>query len=118
MRQRTAHPVSATFELIKQFGDIGVVYRPADRIFEQVLLANIGDIGAIITFGEKVIKRLVAMRAYMFRDGFIPFFRIGKHGIDIENHPAKIKHAMLYKVANAKSRAGVARNLNCAACLS
>ena len=77
--------------------------RLATVIRQQILLADISDIAAVITFREKMIKGLVFGGLQIFRNGFIPFFAIREHRIDIIDHTAKIKNAMAHDVANGET---------------
>ena len=109
MRQCAPHPVSAIFKLVEQLRNIGVVDGTSAGIVQQVLLADIGDVRAIVAFREQVIERLIAVRADVLRDGFVPFLRIGKDWVDIEDYAAEIEHAVLYNRANTELGAGIAR---------
>ena len=63
-------------------------------IEDQILLANVSDVAALGILGEQVIEGLVLGRPDFFRNGLIPFVAVGKFGIDIEHHAAKIEQAM------------------------
>jgi hypothetical protein len=72
-------------------------------VMQQVLLADIGDIAALRIFGEQVIKGLVLMGANILRNRLISVVAVRKNRVDIENHTAKIEHAMLDDIADRKA---------------
>lgn len=81
-----------------------MVDRTSFAIGQQVLLADIGDIAGIAIFSEQVIEWLLAVRAHLFRDRFVPFLTIGEDRIDVENHAAKIENFVTNDIANPKPR--------------
>ena len=77
-----------------------MVHWPVFGIGQQVLLADIGDIAAVRIFGEKMVERLILMRANSLWNGVIPFVAIGKNRIDIEHNTAEIENAMTHDIAD------------------
>jgi len=69
--QRASKPIAAVFEILKDLMHIRVLNRAPNRIAQQVLLADIGHIRAVIAFREKVIERLVAVWADVFWDRIV-----------------------------------------------
>ena len=75
-------------------------------IRNQILLADIGDITALGILCKQVIKGLILFGANMFGDRLIPFLAIGKNGVDIKDHTAKIKDAVAHHFTNGKTGFG------------
>ncbi len=63
--------------------------RLAGIVGDKVLFRHISHIIALVVFRQKVVKRLILVRAHLFGDGLVPVLGIGKHGVHIENHPAE-----------------------------
>ena len=112
MCQAIAHPVAAVFELLEILVHIGMRDRAGERIRNQVLLADIGDVIVLVAFGEQVVERLVAARADLFRDGLVPVLAVGEDRVDIEDHAAEIENPVTDNIANAKAAAGLARGVD------
>jgi hypothetical protein len=79
-----------------------VVHRAAIAVFDQVLLADIGDIGAFLILGEEVVIGLFAPGAKILGDLLVPFLAVGKDGVDVEHHAAKIILTVANDVADGK----------------
>jgi hypothetical protein len=95
-----------------------MIDRPSLRIGKEITLAHIGDIGRIIVFREQVVEGLVAAWPDVFRDRLVPFFRIGKHRIDIEDDTPKGEQAMANHITNAEAGTCLAGRANGAASLA
>ena len=80
--------------------------RPMLGIRNQILLADIGDIAALGILREQVIKRLILLGANMLGDRLVPFLAIGKNGVDIKDHTAKIKDAVADHFTNGETGFG------------
>ena len=89
-----------------------VIDRAGAGIADQVLLADICDVGIVVALGQQVIKRLIPVRANIFGNGIVPFLAIGENRIDIEDHTAKIEQAMAHDIANGEACASAARCLD------
>lgn len=96
--------VTAMFHFFEQAVDLRMIDRSAVAVRHQILLADIGNIGRIVIFGEQMVKRLLLGRADRFRDRFIPFFAIGKDGVNIEHNAAEIEQTMAHHIARRKDR--------------
>ena len=66
MGHAPAHLVAAVGEFIEHLVDIGMVDRAAGPIADKVLLADIGHVVRIVTLGEEVVVRLIALGANLF----------------------------------------------------
>ncbi len=86
-------------------------------IGEQILLADIGDVGTVLIFRQQMIERLLPPWADIFRDRLIPLFAVGKNRVDIKDYAAKIERSVSHDFADSKPRTGMARNLDGATCL-
>jgi hypothetical protein len=84
----------AVLERSEKVAQIRVIDRLAGIIGDKVLFRHIGYIVALVIFGQKVIKRLIFLRAAVFGNVFLPFIRIRKHCIHIEYDPPKGMLAM------------------------
>ena len=87
-----------------------MVHWPVFGIGQQVLLADIGDIAAVRIFGEKMVERLILMRANSLWNGVIPFFAIGEDRVDIKHDAAKIEYAVAHDIADGKAGFGDGRH--------
>jgi hypothetical protein len=83
--QRIAQAVEILEDLLK----LGMVHRAGFAVFQQVLLADIGDIGPILILGEEVVIGLLAPGAQILGDRFVPFLAVGEDGVDVEDDPRK-----------------------------
>jgi hypothetical protein len=84
----------------EQPGDRGMVDRLVAVVGDQVLLADIGDVARFAVLGEQVVEGLVLLRADLFGDRLVPFVAVREDGIDVEDHPAEIEHAVADDVAD------------------
>jgi len=71
-------------------------------VIDQVLLADIGDVGAFVILGEKMIKGLLAGGTQRFGNRFVPFLAVGENGVDVEHNPAKAMQPVPHDIANPK----------------
>src|SRR5690606_24193833 len=92
-----------------------MVDRPGGPVAEQVLLADVRDVGRILAFGEQVVERLVAPRAHLLGDRLVPFLAVGEDRVDVEHHAAEIELLVAYDVAAREARPGMGRRLAAAA---
>ncbi len=95
-----------------------MIHRAALAVAHQITLAYISDIARFFILREEVIERLIARRTHVLGDRLIPFFAIGKNGIDIEDHAAKIEQAVADDLADTKAAAGLSRGIYGAARLA
>ena len=103
MRQALPHPVAPGLELLEILVHVRVRNRARDRIADQVLLADIGNVVAVLALGEQVVERLVAIGPDVFWDRLVPSVAIGEDGVDIEDHAAKIGHPVFHHIANGEA---------------
>ena len=94
-----------------------MIDRSTFRVGEQVLLADIGDVGTVFVLCQQVIIWLIAIRAQVLRNGLVPFFAIGEDRVNIEDHSAKIECAMAHDIANSEAGTSVAGSLDGSASL-
>jgi hypothetical protein len=109
--------VVAIVELLEQLFDLGVVHRAAIAVLDQVLLADIGDIGAFLILGEEVVIGLFAPGTKILGDLLVPFLAVGEDGVDVEHHAAKIILTVANDVADGKIGTAGARHLDTPASL-
>lgn len=95
-----------------------MLHRTSSAIADQVLLTDIGNVAGILILSEQMIERLITVRPDFLRDGFVPFFAVGKDGVDIEYNSAKIEQAVTHHLTNAKPRLGLTRRIDSAACMA
>jgi len=117
MRQAAAQAIAPAAKILEQLRDLRMVDRFAILVHQQVLLADIGDVGTVIILGQQMIEWLIAPWPLPFGDLFIPFVRIGIDRIDIKHDAAKIMAAVLYDITNRKASARTARGIDETACL-
>jgi len=96
---RPLYPVDAAFCLLKHVLDLGMSQWCTARVRHEILLRDIGDIFAFRVLCKEMIEGLVAARPYVFRNGLIPFFRIVKFRIDIEDYTSKGENPVAYHLA-------------------
>lgn len=106
--QSAMQAVASAGKVREQLGNVRVIDRSTIAIAHEILLADIGNIGAFLVLGQQVVERLVPVRTNIFGDGFVPFLAVGKHGIDIEYDTAKPEKPVTHDVANSKARLAVA----------
>ena len=70
------------------------------------MLAYISDVTVFGVFGEQMVKWLIFRRTHWLRDRLIPFIAIGKDGINVEHHTAKIEYTVAHHVADGKRSFG------------
>ncbi|MCY1310769.1 hypothetical protein D9M70_609950 [compost metagenome] len=80
--------------LVEQGIDLGVAHRPVAVVELQVLLGNVGDILAVVVFGEQMVEGLILARADLLRNGVPPFFGVGVFRIDVENDASERENPM------------------------
>jgi hypothetical protein len=69
---------------------------------EQILLADISDVGGFRILGEEVVEGLVLGRPNILGDRLVPFLAIGEDRVDVENHAAKIEKTVPNQLADRK----------------
>lgn len=102
----TLERVAAIFKSIEHPRYRRVINRPFFIVRDQILLADISNIAVFSILSEQMIKWLITARTNVFGDCRIPFFAIGKNGIDIKHNTAKFEHAVADNFANAKAGMG------------
>ncbi len=92
--------VTTVVEIVEHAANRRMFNRAIFIIRNQVLLTDIGDIAAFRIFREEMIKRLITPGPDFGRDRIIPFFAVGKDGINVENDSAKFEQAVADDVSN------------------
>ena len=110
--QAVPQRIASVREIIKNLRNRWMIYGAAVAVALQILLADISHVGRILIFGEQVIKRLIAARAHVLGDRFVPLFAVGKDRIDIENNPAEAKFPVAYDIANRETGASLQGGVN------
>jgi hypothetical protein len=87
-----------------------MIDRIADLVVQQILLADISDVGAFRILGEQVIEGLVLGRPDILRDRLIPFVAVREHRIDVEDHAPEIEHPVLHHLADREAGMGDRRS--------
>jgi len=77
-----------------------MIDRPARVIHQQILLADISNIGGIVILREQMVERLILARARVCRNLLIPFFAVGKNRINIEDHAAEQIQPVAHDIAD------------------
>ena len=95
MRIVNTHAIARAVEFFKYLIYLRVPNGLRAGVAQKVLLRYISDIFAVIAFGQKVIKRLVFLRADFGGNRQPPFFGIAKRRVDVKNYPAKSKNSVL-----------------------
>lgn len=80
---------TSLYRFDKEFRELRVPQWLPGFVGQKVLLGHIGDVVRIVVFGEQVVERLIFGWSDIFRYRLIPFLRIGKYGVDVENNTAK-----------------------------
>lgn len=96
------HAIPALGQSLKHRVDLRVINGARAAVFDQILLADIGDIAAVIIFGQQVIIGLILGWADRLWNGVIPFITIVEYGVDIKDYAAKIEHAVAHDIARRK----------------
>lgn len=78
--------VATVLKVTEQVRKVGMTDGFACIVRHKVLFRDIGDVIALIVFGEQVVKGLVFRGAAIFGDRVVPFLGIRELGIDIEDH--------------------------------
>src|SRR5690606_1894078 len=81
-------------------------------VVEQVLLADVGDVGRVLVLSEQVVERLIAARAHLLGDGLVPFLAVGEDRVDVEHDAAEVEQLVAYDVADREARLRVSRSLD------
>src|SRR5690606_14070708 len=110
--QAAAQPVAAAEEVLEQLRHARVVDRAALAVVEQVLLADVGDVGRVLVLSEQVVERLIAARAHLLGDGLVPFLAVGEDRVDVEHDAAEVEQLVAYDVADREARLRVSRSLD------
>lgn len=79
-------PVMKVAEEVRQ---VRMIHWLTGIIGDKVLLRDVGNVIALVVLREEMIKRLILGWPAFLRNGLIPFLRIRKHRVDIENDAAK-----------------------------
>jgi len=95
-------PVVAVLETLEDQRGLGMSHRHAGLVGQQVLLGHIGDVAALLVFGEQVVKRLVLARPDVLRNRLPSFLGIVEGAVDIEDHVPERKDPVLDQLADRK----------------
>jgi hypothetical protein len=112
-----AQTIASVDEILEQLCHARVVDRAAFAVAEQVLLADLGDVGGMVFFREQVVKRLLALRTDVLGNRLVPFLAVGEDRIDVEHHPAEVEHAVLDDIADAEPGLAVTGSFDAATSL-
>ena len=96
--------IAARAEIIEHIFQLRVINRPGIPVRDKILLADIGGVVTVVIFRQKVIKRLFTRRADLCWNRFIPFFGVGKLGINVKNNTAERKMAVTNNITNVENR--------------
>jgi hypothetical protein len=105
--ETAAQAVPAVLEPIEHLRHLRMFHRATKRVRNEVLLAHISDVGAILILGEKMVEGLLPIRADAFGNGGVPFLAVRENRIDIEHHAAKIEDAVAHHFAQGEVRTGM-----------
>src|SRR5205823_7919675 len=75
---------------------------PISLVGKQVLLTDIGDVGAFGILREEVVERLVLGRAQRLGDGVVPFVAVGEFGVDVEHDAAEVEQPVTNDFADGE----------------
>ena len=93
----------------EQAGDRRMIDGFLAFVMNQVLLADIRDIGRFGVLGEQVVERLILAGSDALGNRLIPFLGIGEDRIDIEDDAAEIEHPVPHHISNRELRMGNGR---------
>ena len=71
---------------------------------QQVLLGDIGGVGAVRVLGEQVVEGLVLGRADLLGDRPPPLLRVGEGGVHVEDHAPEREQSVPDHLADLESR--------------
>ena len=94
--------VAAAVEPFEHVGNRRMVDRLVAVVADQILLADVSDVGGFGILGEQVVKGLVLARAQAFRNGLISFLAVGELGIDVEDHATEIEDPVANHIADGE----------------
>src|SRR5438309_7839956 len=98
--------VPSRLEAVEHGADGGMVDRLVGVVGDEVLLADVGDVGRLRVFGEQMVEGLVPGWPDLLGYRVIPFVAVGELRVDIENDAAEVEKAMLDDVANREAGQG------------
>ena len=101
-----AERIASAVEFLENPGDRGVIHRTILVIMQQVLLADIGDVGVFGILGEQVIKGLIFLRPHVGGDRLVPLLGICKDRIYIEHNPPKIEDPVPHDIPYSETGRG------------
>src|SRR5437773_10418011 len=81
-----------------------MAHRSAFAVRQEILFGDIGGVCGLRVLGQQMVEGLILARPNFRGDRVVPLFRIGKLRIDIEDHAAKWKEAVLDDVTDAELR--------------
>jgi hypothetical protein len=99
---RSSGQVMAVLDPDEDLVHLGMRYRFARIVGEQILLRDIRNIGALRVFGEQVVKWLILARPHVLRDRQPPFLGIGELRVDIEDYAPEWIEAVPNDLADSK----------------
>src|SRR5688572_9384874 len=102
-------PVATVGEPLEHAGYGGMTDRLAERVGQQILLADIGDVPRFRILGEQVVERLVLRRPDVLGDRLVPFLAVGEDRVDVEDHAAKVEQPVTHDLADREAGMGHGR---------
>jgi hypothetical protein len=93
------YPVNAAFGFLEHVLDLRVPQWCTGGVRYEVLFRNISHVLAFCVLGKEMIEGLVTARPYVFWNGLIPFFRIVKFRIDVEDYASKGENPVAHHLA-------------------
>lgn len=104
VQKRGPDLIGAVLRADEHFIDLRMADRIAGCIGQKILLRDIGDILGFGIFREKMIERLVLVRADLFGNRLPPFLCIREDGIDVVDYASERIFPVLDDLTNAEFR--------------
>src|SRR5690348_9812479 len=101
-----AKPVAAALQALEHRADRRMVDRLLAVVGDQILLADVSDVGRLRILREQMIERLFLRRAKRLGDRFVPFLAVREDRIDVEDHAAKIENLVANDLADVEASLG------------
>ena len=102
MAQLGPQAVFAAFHSVEHGRDGGMVDRFVAVVGQQVLLGDVGDVGAVLALGEQMIERLLLERADVLVDRQPPLLGFAELRVDVEDDSPERKGPVADHLADAE----------------